>query len=67
MLIIVRWGLLGGNVLIVTHDDQIGMMLSELFPEESFLLIPNLELVKIYYDSEEFELEEVGSINYLDG
>jgi broad specificity phosphatase PhoE len=56
----------GGNVLIVTHGDQIGVMLSELFPEESFPSIPNLGLTKITYDSGEFELEEVGTIDYLE-
>ena len=55
----------GGNVLIVTHGDQIGVMLSELFPEESFPSIPNLGLTKISYKSGEFVLGEVGSTEYL--
>lgn len=55
----------GGNVLIVTHGDQIGVMLSELFPKESFPSIPNLGLTKIYYTSGKYVLDNVGSTDYM--
>jgi broad specificity phosphatase PhoE len=56
----------GGKVLIVTHGDQIGILLSELFPEKNFSSIPNLGLTRISYQNQKYTLEEVGTVAYME-
>lgn len=54
------------NILVVTHGDQIAMVLAALFPElHNTQSIPNNSLTLIHYRQGQFVLEKVGDLTFL--
>ncbi|NUU66835.1 histidine phosphatase family protein [Enterobacteriaceae bacterium BIT-l23] len=56
----------GGNVLLVTHGEQIGMVLAYLFPDfKNDVAIKNGSLTLIKYRDGRYTLSKVGDVSHL--
>lgn len=56
----------GGKVLLVTHGEQIGMVLAHLFPDyHNDVAIKNCSLTLIKYKDGQYTLELIGDTSYL--